>query len=247
MGAGAVHGQRKAERPGTASLLKMEYAPALPSRTLTWRPGLSFCRDQISVPSGNLNLTLAVAPRASPIFSHSSTVNFPVFSRLFNSCGDQPRRRASSEFDTPQYSDLESRVAEISAASEEAAAALKTVEHRLGEMAVLIKNVTTYKQTRPVAMEYRRAADKARFRQEHESALILYEAAGRALREGGVKKLPDLAALKAEYARLSEEKERLYAKYGEVKKELKEYGIIKQNVDGILRVTPRQQERKQEL
>ncbi len=98
-----------------------------------------------------------------------------------------------------------------------------------------------------MAVEYRRAADKARFRQEHESALILYEAAGRALREGGVTKLPDLAALKAEYARLSEEKERLYARYGEVKKELKEYGIIKQNVDGILRVTPRQQERKQEL
>ena len=114
-------------------------------------------------------------------------------------------------------------------------------------MAVLIKNVTTYKQTRPVAIEYRRAADKSRFRQEHESALILYEAAGCALRESGVKKLPNLAALKAEYARLSEEKERLYAKYGEVKKELKEYGIIKQNVDGILRVTPRQQERKQEL
>lgn len=42
MGAGAVHGQKKAERPGTASLLKMEYAPALPSRTLTWRPGLLF-------------------------------------------------------------------------------------------------------------------------------------------------------------------------------------------------------------
>ncbi len=144
------------------------------------------------------------------------------------------------------YPDLESRVAEISAASEEAAA-LKTAERRLGEMAVLIKNVTTYKQARPVAVEYRRAADKARFRQEHESALILYEAAGRALREGGVTKLPDLAALKAEYARLSEEKERLYARYGEVKKELKEYGIIKQNVDGILRVTPRQQERKQEL
>ncbi len=63
------------------------------------------------------------------------------------------------------YPDLESRVAEISAASEEAAA-LKTAERRLGEMAVLIKNVTTYKQARPVAVEYRRAADKARFRQE---------------------------------------------------------------------------------
>ena len=64
----------------------------------------------------------------------------------------------------------------------------------------LLLNVTTYKQTRPVAMEYRRAADKAQFRQAHESTLILYEAAGRALQESGVKKLPDLAALRAEYA-----------------------------------------------
>ena len=39
------------------------------------------------------------------------------------------------------YPDLESRLAEISAASEEAAATLKTAERRLGEMAVLIKNV----------------------------------------------------------------------------------------------------------
>ena len=38
------------------------------------------------------------------------------------------------------YPDLESRMAEISAASEEAAA-LKTAERRLGEMAVLIKNL----------------------------------------------------------------------------------------------------------
>ena len=64
----------------------------------------------------------------------------------------------------------------------------------------LLLNVTTYKQTRPVAMEYRRAADKAQFRQVYESTLILYEAAGRALQESGVKKLPDLAALRAEYA-----------------------------------------------
>ena len=38
----------------------------------------------------------------------------------------------------------------------------------------------------------------------------------------------------------------LYQKYGEVKKELADYGIIKQNVDSILRVTPHQ-ERTQEL
>ena len=68
--------------------------------------------------------------------------------------------------------------------------------------------------------------------------MILYEAAAKALKEQGMKKLPDLYDLKAEYKRLAEEKERLYEQYGEVKKQMQEYGIIKQNVDGILRVTP---------
>lgn len=136
------------------------------------------------------------------------------------------------------YPDLTIKVAEITAASDEAAAALKAAEHQLADMAVLIKNVTTYKHLRPVALEYRNAKDKAKFRREHESALILYEAAAKALKEQGVKKLPDLYALKAEYKRLAEEKERLYERYSEAKKQMQEYGIIKQNVDGILRVTP---------
>lgn len=50
----------------------------------------------------------------------------------------------------------------------------------------------------------------------------------------------------ASHAKAEAEKERLYAQYGEAKKELKEYGVIKQNVDGILRRTP-EQERTQEL
>ena len=136
------------------------------------------------------------------------------------------------------YPNLTIKVAEITAARDETAAALKTVEHRLADMAVLIKNVTTYKHLRPVALEYRNAKDKAKFRREHESTLILYEAAAKALKEQGVKKLPDLYALKAEYKRLAEENERLYERYSEAKKQMQEYGIIKQNVDGILRVTP---------
>ena len=137
-----------------------------------------------------------------------------------------------------QYAELKSKVAEISAANDAAAAALKDVEHRLGDMAVLIKNLTTYKQLRPVVLEYRKAKDKAAFRREHESQLILYEAAAKAIKDAGITRLPNLAALKAEYRELDKQKARLYEQYGEVKRELKEYGIIKQNVDSILRVTP---------
>ena len=143
-----------------------------------------------------------------------------------------------TEHQIESYEGLESRLDEISTANDEAAAALKAVERRLGEMALLIKQISTYKQTRPVALEYHRAKDKAAFRREHESQLILYEAAARALKEAGMKKLPNLYALKAEYKKLDGERERLSEQYNEVKKELKEYGIIKQNVDSILRVTP---------
>ena len=151
-----------------------------------------------------------------------------------------------TEHQIESYEGLESRLNEISAANDEAAAALKAVERRLGDMALLIKHISTYKQLRPVALELRQAKDKAAFRREHESQLILYEAAAKALKEAGVKKLPNLYALKTEYKKLDGERERLSEQYNEVKKELKEYGIIKQNVDSILRVTPGK-ERIQEI
>ena len=95
-----------------------------------------------------------------------------------------------TEHGIEQYAELESKVIEISAANDEAAAALKDVERRLGNMAVLIKNLTTYKQLRPVVLEYRKAKDKAAFRREHESQLILYEAAAKAIKDAGITRLP---------------------------------------------------------
>ena len=79
---------------------------------------------------------------------------------------------------------------------------------------------------------------KAAFRRQHESQLILYEAAAKALKEAGVTKLPNLYALKTEYKKLDAERERLSTQYSEAKQKLKEYGIVKQNVDSILRTAP---------
>ena len=145
-----------------------------------------------------------------------------------------------------QYADLTARIAEIAAENERAADALKTVEKRLADMAVLIKNVTTYQKTKPVYEAYRAEKDKPRFRRENESSLILFEAAAKAVKPaliGG--KLPNAAALQAEYAALVEQKEALYADYGKLKRKVKEYGIIKQNINSILKIE-RQQERGKE-
>ena len=48
-------------------------------------------------------------------------------------------------------------------------------------------------------------------------------------------KLPNVAALQAEYVKIQEQKETLYADYDRLKKQVKEYDVIKRNIDSILR------------
>ena len=48
-------------------------------------------------------------------------------------------------------------------------------------------------------------------------------------------KLPNVAALQAEYEKLQEQKEMLCADYGRLKKQVKGYDVIKRNIDSILR------------
>lgn len=142
-----------------------------------------------------------------------------------------------------QYADLTAKIAEIQSESEQSADALKGVEKRLSDMALLIKHITTYQKTKPVYDTYHKARDKEQYRAGHESSIILFEAAAKILKAAGVSgKLPDLAALQAEYGKLQEQKEALYADYGKLKKKVKEYGVIKQNIDSILR-QPKEPER----
>ena len=101
-----------------------------------------------------------------------------------------------------------------------------------------MKHVATYQKTKPVYDAYRKAKSKERYRAGHERDIILHEAAAKALKEAGITKLPNLYALKTEYKKLDAERERLSAQYSEAKQKLKEYGIVKQNVDSILRTEP---------
>ena len=83
-------------------------------------------------------------------------------------------------------------------------------------------------------------------REAHEREIILYEAAVKALKATGVSKLPNVAALQAEYEKLREQKEALYADYGRLKKQVKEYDVIKQNIDSILKIArPSEREKEQ--
>ena len=148
-----------------------------------------------------------------------------------------------TEHKIEQYADLVSRIEEMSAESGQAADALKNAEKRLADMAVLIKNVSTYQKTKPVYDAYRKARNREKYRAGQEQAIILHEAAARSLKAAGIAKLPNLAALQSEYEALQAQKEALFADYGKLKKKVREYDIIKQNIDSILQAD-RQPERE---
>ena len=150
-----------------------------------------------------------------------------------------------TEHQISRYEDLTAKITEIQTESDKAGDALKEVEKRLADMAVLIKNVSTFQKTKPSYDTYRKARNKERYRAAHEGTVILHEAAAKALKAAGISKLPNLAALQAEYEKLQEQKEALRADYGKLKKQVKEYDVIRQNIDSILR-QPREPEREKE-
>ena len=84
-----------------------------------------------------------------------------------------------------KYADLEQKITELQDAGEKTTAALKDAERRLSDLALLIKNMETYKELRP-----------------------------------------------------------LYSEYGKLKKRLREYDAVKQNIDSILRPTREQEQDK---
>ena len=133
-----------------------------------------------------------------------------------------------------QYEELIKKIDEIILDSEQTADSLKQNEKKLSDMAVLIKNISTYQKTKDIHRGYIKAKDKEAYRRKYESSLILYEASGKALKDAGIKKLPELAALQKEYTALQKKKEAIYSDYGKLKKKVKEYQKIKQNVDTIL-------------
>ncbi len=137
------------------------------------------------------------------------------------------------------YDDLKAKVDEVVAASEQVTNNLKAVEKCLFDTGLLIENVTTYQQTKPIFDGYRAAKNKGQYRPENESALILHETAANALKALGVSGTNhNMVVLQAEYTQLQSQNEKLYTEYINLKKQVKEYDVIKQNIDSILKRKP---------
>ena len=116
----------------------------------------------------------------------------------------------------------------------------------MAEIAVLRTQIVNYAKTREVYTAYRKAGYSKKFRAEHESEILLHQAAKRAFDELGLRKLPSVKSLQAEYAALLAEKKAAYADYRSARDEMRELLKVKANVDRVLGQTPQEAEKGKE-
>ena len=132
------------------------------------------------------------------------------------------------------YADLTGKTARATEHYRELSEKIKAAEKHMSEIAAMKTHIINYSKTRNVYAAYRKAGYSKKFRAEHESEILLHQAAKKFFDESGVKKLPTVKNLQAEYAALLAEKKAAYADYRNARDSMKELLTIKANVDRLM-------------
>ena len=122
----------------------------------------------------------------------------------------------------------------VAAASIHTRESLRDTEQRIADVALLGKQIDTYRKLKPVYDRYKASKDKEKFLRGFESEIILFEAAAREIKKAGLTKLPSAEKLKAELDGLTVRKTALQAELQKIQQEEKEYDSLQKNVNILL-------------
>lgn len=129
----------------------------------------------------------------------------------------------------------------VAAASIRTRESLRDTEQQIADLALLGKQIDTYRKMKPVYERYKASKDKEKFLRGFESEIILFEAAAREIKKAGLTKLPSHDKLKAELDELSARKTALQAELRKVQREEKEYDTLRKNVVALLEKSKEQE------
>jgi hypothetical protein len=110
---------------------------------------------------------------------------------------------------------------------------IKAAEKRLQEIAVLKTHIINYSKTREVYAEYRKSGYSKKFFEEHRESITIHKAAKDAFNALGLKKLPRMKELNAEYAELLAKKKAEYPEYRKARAQMQEY-LVAQKVAAVV-------------
>ena len=138
--------------------------------------------------------------------------------------------------------------AETSAKRDELLSSIQASEKRLAEIAALKKHIINYSKTRGTYEEYRKAGYSKKFLEAHREEITLHKAAKQAFDESGMKKIPKVKELSAEYADILSGKKAAYAEYRMLRDKAQELAIAERNVASLYEAESKEeQERQKEI
>ena len=127
--------------------------------------------------------------------------------------------------------EMQKRVDAATARYHELGDSIKAAEKRMAEIAVLRAHIINYAKSRPVYDAYRKAGYSKKIFEAHREEITLHKAAKAAFDEAGLKKLPKVKTLNAEYAELLTQKKAAYPNYRKAKEEMQELLRAQKNVE----------------
>ena len=130
---------------------------------------------------------------------------------------------------------LHQRIAELQTQHDDALAVVKDMDARMASLKELRGHLVVYWQYKPLAQKLQTVRNPAAFREQHRAELAVYEASCAYFKANGLRTLPDLKKLDAEYQTLSSEKNGFYTRYKKAQIELRELRTAQQNVEAFFR------------
>ena len=130
---------------------------------------------------------------------------------------------------------LQRRIAELQTQHDDALAVVKDLDARMVSLKELRGHLVVYRQYKPLAQKLQTVRNPAKFKEQHRAEFAVYEAACAYFKANGLRTLPDLKKLDAEYQTLSSEKNGFYTRYKKAQIELRELRTAQQNVEAFFR------------
>ena len=122
---------------------------------------------------------------------------------------------------------------------------IRAADSRLAEISELRTQIVHYAKTCDVYAAYRKAGYNKKFRAEHETEILLHQAAKEFFDKQGLKKLPKMKDLNAEYAELLKQKKEVYLEYRKVREEMQRLLRAQKNIERFFAEETPQPDRQQ--
>lgn len=135
------------------------------------------------------------------------------------------------------FTELEEKISFLQEQTKATNQSIVLLEHRIRELAEIIKYAEQYLENKPYNNRYEKVKDQDRFLRKYESHIILFAGAERMLQRKGIDlQHMSLEKLKTQYKELLSEKKELTIQHQATQAEIKELELIRDNMKQYLNI-----------